>query len=148
MPIGTGDVVADIVRQTLKTDVPFSVVSNPEFLREGSAILDFMNPDRIVLGATDDEAAQAVAQLYLPLRAPIMVTDLRTAEMIKYASNAFLATRVSFINEIASVCEQVDADIKEVAAGMGYDKRIGPDFLDAGLGWGTRPMTGPPGRRR
>jgi UDPglucose 6-dehydrogenase len=136
VPIGTGDVVAEIVRQSLEQDVPFAVVSNPEFTREGSAILDFLQPDRIVLGATDPEAAQAVAQLYLPLRAPIMVTDLRTAEMIKYASNAFLATRISFINEIAAVCERVGADIKEVAAGMGYDKRIGPHFLDAGLGWG------------
>ena len=136
VPIGTGDVVADIVRQTLRADVPFAVVSNPEFTREGSAVNDFLMPDRVVLGATDPEAAQAVAQLYLPLRAPIMVTDLRTAEMIKYASNAFLATKISFINEIAAVCEQVGADIKEVAVGMGYDKRIGEHFLDAGIGWG------------
>jgi UDPglucose 6-dehydrogenase len=136
VPIGTGDVVAEIVRSHLRQDVPFSVVSNPEFTREGSAILDFLQPDRVVLGATDPAAAQAVAQLYLPLRAPIMVTDLRTAEMIKYASNAFLATKISFINEIASVCEKVGANIKEVAAGMGYDRRIGPHFLDAGLGWG------------
>jgi UDPglucose 6-dehydrogenase len=136
VPIGTGDVVAEIVRQTQGADVPFNVVSNPEFLREGSAIFDFMNPDRVVLGSTDPEAAQVVAQLYLPLRAPIMVTDLRTAEMIKYASNAFLATKISFINEIAEVCEKVGADIKEVAEGMGYDQRIGPAFLNAGLGWG------------
>jgi UDPglucose 6-dehydrogenase len=136
VPIGTGDAVAEIVRGQLKQDVPFHVVSNPEFTREGSALLDFLQPDRVVLGATDPAAAQAVAQLYLPLRAPIMVTDLRTAEMIKYASNAFLATKISFINEIASVCEKVGANIKEVAVGMGYDKRIGPHFLDAGLGWG------------
>jgi UDPglucose 6-dehydrogenase len=136
VPIGTGDVVADIMRQHLKADVAFAVVSNPEFLREGSAILDFLQPDRIVLGATDLEAAHAVAQLYLPLRAPIVVTDLRTAEMIKYASNAFLATKISFINEIAAVCERVGADVKEVATGMGYDKRIGHHFLDAGIGWG------------
>ena len=136
VPIGTGDVVASIVSEVVDTDVPFAVVSNPEFTREGAAINDFLQPDRVVLGATDPEAAQAVAQLYLPLRAPIMVTDLRTAEMIKYASNAFLATRISFLNEIASVCERVGADVKEVAVGMGYDKRIGPHFLDAGIGWG------------
>lgn len=136
VPIGTGDVVADVVQRHLKEPVDFAVVSNPEFTREGSAVSDFLNPDRIVLGAMDKDAAEAVAQLYLPLRAPIIVTDLRTAEMIKYASNAFLATRLSFINEIASICEQLGADIKEVAAGMGYDKRIGHDYLDAGIGWG------------
>jgi UDPglucose 6-dehydrogenase len=112
------------------------VVSCPEFLREGSAIGDFMNPHRTVLGSQHREAAEKVAQLHLPLRAPIVITDLRTAEMIKYASNAFLATKISFINEVADVCEALGADVKEVAAGMGYDKRIGPMFLDAGLGWG------------
>ncbi|MGD9047619.1 MAG: UDP-glucose/GDP-mannose dehydrogenase family protein [Anaerolineae bacterium] len=136
VPIGTGDWVADIVRRHQPEPVEFSVVSNPEFLREGSAINDFMLPDRIVLGSLDPDAAAQVAQLYLSLRAPIMLTDLRTAEMIKYASNAFLATRISFINEIASVCEALGADVKEVAVGMGYDKRIGPDFLDAGIGYG------------
>ncbi len=136
VPIGTGDIVANVVRQHLRNPVPFAVVSNPEFTREGSAVTDFLNPDRVVLGATDRDAAEAVAQLYLPLRAPIIITDLRTAEMIKYASNAFLATRISFINEIASICEQLGADIKEVTAGMGYDKRIGHGFLDAGIGWG------------
>jgi len=136
VPIGTGDWVADIVRRHLSEPVDFSVVSNPEFLREGAAISDFMRPDRIVLGSLDPEAAAQVAQLYLSLRAPIMITDLRTAEMIKYASNAFLAARISFINEIASICEALGADVKEVAVGMGYDKRIGPDFLDAGIGYG------------
>ncbi|MBS1252962.1 MAG: UDP-glucose 6-dehydrogenase TuaD [Anaerolineales bacterium] len=136
VPIGTGDTVADVVRRHLKDPVDFAVVSNPEFTREGSAVSDFLEPDRVVLGATDTDAAEAVAQLYLPLRAPIIVTDLRTAEMIKYASNAFLATRLSFINEIASICEQLGADIKEVAAGMGYDQRIGHNYLDAGIGWG------------
>lgn len=136
VPVGTGDWVADIVRNKQPRPIPFSVVSNPEFLREGSAISDFMNPDRIVLGSLDEEAAQKVAQLYLPLRGPIMITDLRTAEMIKYASNAFLATKISFINEIAFICESLGADVKEVAAGMGYDKRIGRAFLDAGLGYG------------
>lgn len=136
VPIGTGDWVADIVHRHQPEPIDFSVVSNPEFLREGSAINDFMYPDRIVLGSLSPEAAAQVAQLYLSLRAPIMITDLRTAEMIKYASNAFLATRVSFINEIASICEALGADVKEVAVGMGYDKRIGPHFLDAGIGYG------------
>jgi UDPglucose 6-dehydrogenase len=136
VPIGTGDWVADIVRRHQPEPVEFSVVSNPEFLREGSAINDFMSPDRVVLGSLDPEAAGQVAQLYLSLRAPIMITDLRTAEMIKYASNAFLAARISFINEIASMCEALGADVKEVAVGMGYDKRIGPHFLDAGIGYG------------
>jgi len=138
VPVGTGDWVADIIRNRQPRAIPFSVVSNPEFLREGSAISDFMNPDRVVLGSLDEEAAQKVAQLYLPLRiqGPIMITDLRTAEMIKYASNAFLATKISFINEIANICEALGADVKEVADGMGYDKRIGRAFLDAGLGYG------------
>jgi len=136
VPVGTGDWVADIIKGKQKTPVPFSVVSCPEFLREGSAITDFMNPDRIVLGSLDREAANRVAELHLPLRTTLVVTDLRTAEMIKYASNAFLATKISFINEIASICEALGADVKEVAAGMGYDKRIGRHFLDAGLGWG------------
>jgi UDPglucose 6-dehydrogenase len=136
VPIGTGDWVADIIRRFQPEAIDFSVVSNPEFLREGSAINDFMHPDRIVLGSLDPDAAAQVAQLYLSLRAPIMLTDLRTAEMIKYASNAFLATRISFINEIASICEALGADVKEVANGMGYDKRIGPHFLDAGIGYG------------
>lgn len=136
VPIGTGDWVADIVERHRRDGIEFWVVSNPEFLREGSAVQDFLNPDRIVLGSLNRDAAEKVAQLYLPLRAPIIVTDLRTAEMIKYASNAFLASRISFINEIAAICERLGADVKEVAAGMGYDKRIGPHFLDAGLGFG------------
>ncbi len=136
VPIGTADWVAEIVEEYVSPGLQFAVVSNPEFLREGSAINDFLNPDRIVLGSTDRQAAEKVAQLYLSLRAPIIVTDLRTAEMIKYASNAYLANRISFINEMASICEQVGADIKEVAAGMGYDKRIGHSYLDAGVGWG------------
>jgi len=137
VPVGTGDWVADVVRKRRgDDDLEFSVVSNPEFLREGSAINDFMNPDRVVLGSLNRDAANRVAQLYLGLRCPIMITDLRTAEMIKYASNAFLATRISFINEIANICEELGADVREVATGMGYDKRIGHYFLDAGLGWG------------
>src|SRR5512136_3027547 len=136
VPVGTGDWVADIIKGKQKAPVPFSVVSCPEFLREGSAITDFMNPDRIVLGSLDKEAANRVAELHLPLRTTLVVTDLRTAEMIKYASNAFLATKISFINEIANICEALGADVKEVAAGMGYDPRIGKHFLDAGLGYG------------
>ena len=136
VPVGTGDWVADIVNKHKEGDVGLAVVSNPEFLREGAAISDFLNPDRVVLGSLDREAAEKVARLYLSLRAPIVITDLRTAEMIKYASNAFLANRISFINEIANICEALGADVKEVAVGMGYDKRIGHHFLDAGIGYG------------
>jgi len=137
VPVGTGDWVAEIIENINGQRHPkFSVVSNPEFLREGSAVNDFMKPDRVVLGSTNLEAAHKVAELYEPLRSPIMITDLRTAEMIKYASNAFLATRISFINEIANICESLGADVREVARGMGMDNRIGPAFLDAGLGWG------------
>lgn len=136
VPIGTGDWVADIVKKSQPQPIDFAVVSCPEFLREGSAIADFTNPHRTVIGSLDKDAANKVAHLHLPLRAPIVITDLRTAEMIKYASNAFLATKISFINELADLCERVGADVKEVAAGMGYDARIGRHFLDAGLGWG------------
>jgi UDPglucose 6-dehydrogenase len=137
VPVGSGDVVTRIIRKNLsRPEAQFVVVSNPEFLREGSAIQDFQMPDRVVLGSSDEGAARQVATLYLPLRAPIVITDLYTAEMIKYASNAFLATKISFINEIAQICERLGADVKEVAAGMGYDKRIGRAFLDAGLGYG------------
>jgi UDPglucose 6-dehydrogenase len=136
VPVGTGDWVAEIISSHQTKPVPFFVVSCPEFLREGSALMDFMNPARTVLGSMDREAADRVAQLHIPLRAPIVITDLRTAEMIKYASNAFLATKISFINEIANICEALGADVKEVASGMGYDPRIGRQFLEAGLGYG------------
>jgi len=136
VPIGTGDWVADIVRDICGRDAPFWVVSNPEFLREGSGVYDFMNPDRIVLGSTSRQAAERVAELYYPLGGEIIITDLRTAEMIKYASNAFLATKISFINEIAHICEALGADVKTVAYGMGTDHRISPHFLGAGIGWG------------
>jgi UDPglucose 6-dehydrogenase len=136
VPVGTGDWVADIIRNRRPDAPEFAVVSCPEFLREGSAITDFMNPDRVILGSTNRNAAEKVAQLHLPLRTTIMITDLRTAEMIKYASNAFLAAKISFINEIANICEALGADVKEVASGMGMDKRIGGAFLDAGIGWG------------
>jgi len=136
VPIGTGDWVADIIKDAQPEQIEFAVVSCPEFLREGSAIADFMSPHRNVIGSLDKDAANKVAHLHLPLRAPIVITDLRTAEMIKYASNAFLAAKISFINELADICEAYGADVKEVAAGMGYDARIGRYFLDAGLGWG------------
>ena len=136
MPAGSGDWVETLVNERLRPGLAASVVSNPEFLREGSAVRDFMQPDRVVLGGSDDGAVERVAELYRPLNAPIIVTDKRTSEMIKYASNSFLATKISFINEIASICEQVGADVKQVARGMAYDGRIGPHFLGAGLGWG------------
>jgi UDPglucose 6-dehydrogenase len=136
VPIGTGDLVSGWVREQIRPDLRFSVVSNPEFLREGAALADFMTPDRVVLGAAERAAAERVAALYEPLHAPLVITDLRTAEMIKYASNAILATRISFMNEIAGICEQLGADVKQVAQGMGLDKRIGPRFLDAGIGYG------------
>src|SRR6266702_5684975 len=136
VPIGTGNIVARIVGENLQGEIPFHVVSNPEFLREGSAIQDFMHPDRLVFGSHHPQAAQAVAGLYSKLETRILITDLHSAEMIKYASNAFLATRISFINEIARICERVDADVKVVAEGMGLDRRIGPSFLEAGLGYG------------
>lgn len=134
VPIGTGDLVAGMARRSGMADI--AVVSNPEFLREGSAVRDFMHPDRVVLGSTDAAAADRVAALYEPLGAYIQRVDIRTAEMIKYASNAFLATKISFINEIASICESLGADVSEVARGMGMDARIGSQFLQAGLGWG------------
>ncbi len=136
VPVGTGDWTAEIIQRKQPMPIDFSVVSCPEFLREGSAIVDFMNPDRTVLGSTDPEAVERVAELYAPLDAPIVITDIRTAEMIKYASNAFLATRISFINEISIICERLGADVTEVARGMGFDKRIGPHFLQAGIGFG------------
>jgi UDPglucose 6-dehydrogenase len=136
VPVGTGDWVAEIIRSHQAKPLAFSVVSCPEFLREGCALADFLHPARTVLGSLDREAADKVAQLHIPLRAPIMIADLRTAEMIKYASNAFLATKISFINEIANICEALGADVKEVATGMGYDPRIGQQFLEAGIGYG------------
>jgi UDPglucose 6-dehydrogenase len=136
VPIGTGNIVARIVGENLRDEIPFFVVSNPEFLREGSAIFDFMHPDRLVFGSHEASAARTVAALYSKLDTRILITDLHTAEMIKYASNAFLATRISFINEMARICERVDADVKVVSEGMGMDRRIGPLFLDAGIGYG------------
>ena len=134
VPIGTGDLVEGMARRA--TDTPIFVVSNPEFLREGSAVPDFMRPDRIVLGSNEPEAIERVARLYASLEATVVRVDIRTAEMIKYASNAFLATKISFINEMAAICEVLGADVSDVAFGMGLDDRIGGRFLSAGLGWG------------
>src|SRR5579872_980944 len=139
MPIGTGDwMLPALERSANGSGARFRVVSNPEFLREGSAVDDFRHPDRVVLGGTDPEAIEGVARLYRDLQPepPIIKTDIRTAEMIKYASNAFLATKISFINEIASICERLGADVKEVSRGMGLDRRISPEFLEAGVGYG------------
>jgi UDPglucose 6-dehydrogenase len=136
VPVETGDLVEAIIRENNPTSFEIGVVSNPEFLREGSAIEDFMHPDRIVIGASNPDHAAAVSKLYAPLDAPIIVTDVRTAEMIKYTANAFLAAKISFINEIANICERTGADVKDVAHGIGSDKRIGSLFLNAGLGFG------------
>ena len=136
VPPLTGDMVSQVLRKR-QGGHRAEVVSNPEFLREGSAIEDFMHPDRVVIGSHDPEAAAKVAKLYAPLEARVLITpNIYTAEMVKYASNAFLAARISFINEIAMICERVDADAKLVAEGMGLDKRIGPSFLEVGIGYG------------
>lgn len=136
IPVGSSKRVERIVRERLGPGVEADVTSNPEFLREGSAVFDFMHPDRVVLGTTSDRAAGMLTELYRPLGAPLLVTDPETAEMIKYASNAFLATKISFINAISNICDSVGADVKEVALGMGYDARIGFEFLKPGPGFG------------
>ena len=137
--VGTGAKVAEVIQAHQKKPIPFDVVSNPEFLREGSAIEDFMRPDRVVIGATGDRAKEIMAEIYRPLyllETPIVKTNVETAELIKYASNAYLATRISFINEMANLCERVGADVNVVAKAMGLDGRIGPKFLHAGAGFG------------
>ena len=134
--VGTAKKVKEIIMKNRTRDIPFSMVSNPEFLREGSAIKDVFEGDRIVIGVEDDEAAKIMLQLYRPLNLPMQLTDIASAELIKYASNAFLATKISFINELANLCEKVGADITEVAKGMGADSRIGSSFLKAGIGYG------------
>lgn len=136
VPVETGDLVSAIIRESMTDQCDVSVVSNPEFLREGNAIADFMTPDRIVLGVYDNESAVIMKELYAPLLAQVIITDVRTAEMIKYTANAFLATKISFINEIARVCEKVGADVKDVVLGAGSDKRIGTAFMNPGLGFG------------
>src|SRR5881296_819024 len=136
VPVGTGDFVRDVIERHQKTRVPFDVVSNPEFLREGSAIEDTLRPDRIVIGAPTQQVAMTLLELYAPLERPMIITDVPSAEMIKYASNAFLATKISFINAIANICEAAGADVTQVMKGMGLDPRIGGAFLQAGLGYG------------
>jgi UDPglucose 6-dehydrogenase len=136
VPVGTVENIARIIKQNLKVKTEFDVASNPEFLREGSAVKDRLKPNRIVIGAESERAIKLLKKVYESIDAPIIVTNIRTAEMIKYASNAFLATKLSFINEIAYICELVGADVKDVVRGMGYDPRIGFDFLGAGLGYG------------
>lgn len=139
VPVGTGEKVRKIISKNLKESIDFDVVSNPEFLREGAGIEDFMRPNRIVIGTSSDQATAIMKDLYRPLyliETPIVITDVKTAELIKYASNAFLATKISFINELANLCEIVGANVQTVSKGMGLDRRIGPKFLHAGPGYG------------
>ena len=138
VPVGTGDKIAALLKEKGAPE-GVSVASNPEFLREGAAIADFKHPDRILVGAEDDRARECLAEIYRPLflnRAPMLFTSRRTAELTKYAANAFLATKISFINEMADLCEAVDADVQDLARGIGLDNRIGPKFLHAGPGYG------------
>jgi UDPglucose 6-dehydrogenase len=139
VPVGTGEKISAIISRSQKEKTDFDIVSNPEFLREGSAIEDFMRPNRVVIGATSEQAMAIMKDLYSPLyiiETPFVLTNVATAEMIKYASNAFLATKISFINEVANICEKVGADVHKVAVGMGLDNRIGSKFLHAGPGFG------------
>ncbi len=136
VPVGSGDLVANIITELGVKRTQFEVVSNPEFLREGSAVRDTMEPDRIVIGASSPEAAQPLIDLYRPLDRPILITDVNSAELIKYASNSFLAMKISFINAMSILCEECGANIADVSKGIGSDSRIGPAFLQAGLGWG------------
>src|SRR2546421_5418541 len=138
VPVGTGEFVREVIERHQATPVAFDVVSNPEFLREGSAIEDTLRPDRIVIGAPTQQVAMTLLELYAPLERPMIITDVPSAEMIKYASNPFLATKISFINGVANVCELAGADVTQVMKGMGLDPRIGPAFLQAGLGYGGR----------
>jgi len=139
VPVGTGERLRNIISKNLKETIDFDIVSNPEFLREGAGIEDFMRPNRVVIGASSARAIAAMKDLYKPLyliETPFVITDIKTAELIKYASNAFLATKVSYINEIANLCEAIGADVQVVAKAMGLDRRVGPKFLHAGPGYG------------
>jgi UDPglucose 6-dehydrogenase len=136
VPVGTGDLVRNIIERNRRRPINFDVVSNPEFLREGSAIEDTLRPDRIVVGAPNQQVAMTLLELYAPLERPMIITDVYSAEIIKYASNAFLAAKISFINEIANLCELAGGDVTQVVKGMGLDPRIGAAFLNAGLGYG------------
>lgn len=128
--MGTNDRISEVIHSRLKADVNISIASNPEFLREGSAIHDTFHGDRIVIGAEDRQTRETLDRVFAPLAIPVYHTDIRSAEMIKYASNAFLAAKISFINEISHICEKVGADVESVAHGMGLDKRIGNQFLE------------------
>lgn len=136
VPVRTGEKVAEIIRRYCKSKVEFDVVSNPEFLREGFAVQDFLKPDRVVFGVQSQRPVHALKGIYAPLNAPVVVTDINSAELIKHASNSFLALKISYINAISVICEAAGANIEQVAAGMGMDKRIGRDFLNASLGFG------------
>ncbi len=136
VPVETGVWVKHTILTYIKHKVKFDVASNPEFLREGSAINDFMHPDRVVIGVESKKARELLVNLYKPLNAPLVITDIKSAELIKHASNSFLATKISFINAVARICDKVGADVEEVAFGMGLDKRIGQAFLNAGIGYG------------
>jgi UDPglucose 6-dehydrogenase len=136
VPVETGKWVKQTISTYVKQKIKFDIASNPEFLREGQAINDFMHPDRIVIGVESKKAKDILTSLYKPLNAPLVITDIRSAELIKHASNLYLATKISFINAISQICEKVGADVVEVAQGMGLDKRIGPGFLNAGIGYG------------
>jgi UDPglucose 6-dehydrogenase len=136
VPVKTGEKVADTIRRYNKADAEFDVVSNPEFLREGCAVDDLMHPDRIVIGAKSDRALELMRKIYEPFMAPVMVTDINSAELIKHAANSFLALKISYINAVSAICEASGADVQKVADGIGADKRIGRSFLSAGLGYG------------
>src|ERR1700757_3677740 len=136
VPVKTGEKVADTIRRYNKVGVEFDVLSNPEFLREGCAVDDLMHPDRIVIGAKSDRALELMRKIYEPFVAPVMVTDINSAELIKHAANSFLALKISYINAVSAICEASGADVQKVADGIGADKRIGRSFLSAGLGYG------------
>ncbi len=136
VPVGTNEQVFKIIKENLKGEVPFDVASNPEFLREGYSVEDMKNTDRTIVGVNSDRAKKVMEEFYAHVDAPLVMCDLRSAEMIKYASNSFLATKISFINEIGQLCEKTGADVRVVAKGMGLDSRIGPKFLNAGIGYG------------
>ncbi|MEO0072686.1 MAG: UDP-glucose/GDP-mannose dehydrogenase family protein [candidate division WOR-3 bacterium] len=136
VPVKTGDWIKETITRYNKLKAPFDVASNPEFLREGSAINDFLHPDRIVIGVESEKAKEILLQVYEPIDAPKIITDIKSAELIKHASNAFLAMKISFINSISIICELAGASVDKVALGMGLDKRIGPAFLNAGVGYG------------
>ncbi len=136
VPVETGEWVSKTIQRFNKSGTPYDVVSNPEFLSEGSAVKDFLHPDRVVLGVSSKRAEEVMRAVYAPLKATVLVTDVKSAELIKHASNSFLATKISYINAVSALCEKVGADVKMVAQGMGLDRRIGPMFLNAGIGFG------------